>query len=139
KVPSLRDRLEDVPLLANHFLKVFAKQYQKPPLHFSPEAEAAILRHSWTGNVRELRNRVLQAVVLAENAWIGPELIELDASRNAAVASPKRAPMQAPSAREIWDGLRASLRAQLESLLEGPEVAIRPLGRWMTQDLVREA
>ncbi len=153
RVPSLRDRREDVPLLANHFLKSFAKQYQKPPLRFSPEAEAAIARHSWKGNVRELRNRVLQAVILAENDWIGPELIELDASGDRVAvpppvdadrnemepADPKQAPIPPPSATEIWDGLRSSLRAELERLLEAPDVATHPLGQWMTQDLLLEA
>jgi len=153
KVPSLRDRREDVPLLANHFLKAFAEQYQKPPLRFSPEAEAAIARHSWTGNVRELRNRVLQAVVLAEGDRIGPELIELDSSGDRAPEAwradgdrhetepvdAKGDPIEASSATEIWDGLRSSLRGELERLLETPDLATRPLGHWVTQDLVLEA
>jgi PAS domain S-box-containing protein len=162
KVPSLRDRREDVPLLAHHFLETFARQYQKPPLRFTPEAEAAIARHSWTGNVRELRNRVLQAVVLAEGDRIGPELIALDAiEAGGGPAAPQpeaerdtvewTPPAQAPAAvpvavraagpasAEIWDGLRSGLRAELERLHASPDTATLPLGRWMTEDLLREA
>jgi PAS domain S-box-containing protein len=153
KVPSLRDRREDIPLLANHFLKSFAEQYQKPPLRFSPEAEAAISRHSWTGNVRELRNRVLQAVILAENDRIGPELIELDSSGDRSTvappadgthqetepAGPKAGPIRPPCATEIWDGLRSSLHGELERILDVPGAATHPLGQWVTQDLVLEA
>src|SRR5262245_41904639 len=155
KVPSLRDRREDVPLLAEHFLKAFAGQYQKLPLRFSPEAEAAIARHSWTGNVRELRNRVLQAVVLAEGDRVGLELIELGASEAGGAAPPLEVqresvgcafPARPPAAgaavpvsAEIWDGLRAELRAELARLHESPEAATLPLGRWMTEDLLREA
>jgi len=77
--------------------------------------------------------------VLAEGDCIGPELVELEAlgDRTAparAAEPPALAPP--PSATAIWDGLRSSLRAEIEGVLETPDVATRPLGQWITQDLL---
>ncbi len=64
-LPPLRDRLEDIPLLARHFLKVSALQYFKKDIKgFSPEAEKALTAYSWPGNIRELRNVIERCVVL---------------------------------------------------------------------------
>jgi len=56
KVPSLAERLEDLPLLERHFLKQFAAQYNKPFSGLTRRAQAALARYSWPGNVRELEN-----------------------------------------------------------------------------------
>ena len=55
-LPPLRDRTEDIPLLANYFLDVFAKNMHKNIRGFSPEAMALLKEHNWPGNVRELKN-----------------------------------------------------------------------------------
>jgi transcriptional regulator with GAF, ATPase, and Fis domain len=65
-VPPLRDRLDDVPLLAEHFLARFRSQAGRRIHGFSADALAALSRHSWPGNVRELRNAVERAVVLGD-------------------------------------------------------------------------
>jgi DNA-binding NtrC family response regulator len=56
KIPSLAERLEDLPLLERHFLKRFAAEYNKPFTGFTRRAQAALARYSWPGNVRELEN-----------------------------------------------------------------------------------
>jgi DNA-binding NtrC family response regulator len=56
KIPSLAERLEDLPLLERHFLKHFAAQYNKPFTGLTRRAQAALARYSWPGNVRELEN-----------------------------------------------------------------------------------
>jgi transcriptional regulator with GAF, ATPase, and Fis domain len=66
EVPPLRDRLDDVPLLAEHFLARFRQQAARRISGFSPEALAAMTRYSWPGNVRELRNAVERAIVLGD-------------------------------------------------------------------------
>jgi two-component system response regulator AtoC len=71
-VPSLRQRGEDILLLARHFLKQHARRYAKPGLRFSPEAEQTLLGYYWPGNVRELRNMLEQTVLLAEGNEIHP-------------------------------------------------------------------
>jgi DNA-binding NtrC family response regulator len=71
-VPALRERKEDIPLLARHFHEQFARVRQGCAKGFSPEAMGALLAHDWPGNVRELHNRVQRAVVMAEGRLIAP-------------------------------------------------------------------
>ncbi len=70
KLPPLRDRVEDLPLLASHFLARAAARNQKPVRSLSPAALAAVEAWSWPGNVRELENAVERAVVLARGEQI---------------------------------------------------------------------
>jgi DNA-binding NtrC family response regulator len=63
KVPSLRERAEDIPLLVDHFASVFAAEYAAPRITFNPEARAVLLRHQWPGNIRELKNLVERLTV----------------------------------------------------------------------------
>jgi two-component system response regulator HydG len=71
RVPPLRDRLEDVPLLAEHFLRMFVARHGKAIEGFSPEALERMMSYSWPGNVRELENAVERAVVLARQPLLG--------------------------------------------------------------------
>jgi DNA-binding NtrC family response regulator len=64
ELPPLRERLEDVPALAAHFLQAIGRT-EGAPKRFAPEAIAALARHRWPGNVRELRNAVQRAYVMA--------------------------------------------------------------------------
>jgi len=70
ELPPLRERTEDIPLLAEHFLKGFALENRKEITGFSPEATDFLLIHEWLGNVRELENAVERAVILAQNSVI---------------------------------------------------------------------
>lgn len=79
-IPPLRERHEDIPLLANHFLKKYATGEQRIVRDFSLSAYRALQNHIWHGNVRELNNRVYQAVVMAEHALITPEDLGLPSS-----------------------------------------------------------
>ncbi len=69
-LPPLRDRREDIPLLAGHFLEQFARRYQRPLTGFTPEAMRALLEYRWPGNVRELEHAIERAVLLAEGAQV---------------------------------------------------------------------
>ena len=64
EIPPLRQRPEDIPLLAEHFLERFTRAMNRPPMRFSEEAMAALSQHTWRGNVRELQNAVERAVVI---------------------------------------------------------------------------
>jgi DNA-binding NtrC family response regulator len=70
EVPPLRERLDDVPLLADHFLQRFRHQAARRISGFSQEALAAMTRYAWPGNVRELRNAVERAIVLGDREQI---------------------------------------------------------------------
>jgi DNA-binding NtrC family response regulator len=79
RLPSLKDRREDIPLLANYFLRQQAQRYGKPVREFSADAMRALLDHSWPGNVRELRHVVERAVLLAPNAGVTLDDLDLRA------------------------------------------------------------
>ena len=65
RIPPLRERREDIPELANHFLARFASERRLTPPNFSDEAIAALQAHDWPGNVRQLRNIIERTVILA--------------------------------------------------------------------------
>jgi NtrC-family two-component system response regulator AlgB len=72
-LPPLRERREDALPFARHYLDFFNRRGRREPLAFSPEAEDAVLRYDWPGNLRELRNAVERATILAGGAAIEPE------------------------------------------------------------------
>lgn len=72
-VPPLRERGEDIILLAVHFLKKYAREYGRDGLNFTPEAIEYLLHYPWKGNVRELQNVVRRAVLLAPGDQITPQ------------------------------------------------------------------
>jgi DNA-binding NtrC family response regulator len=73
ELPPLRERKEDIPLLAEHFLKKFALENGKDINSFTPDAMDILLKYEWPGNVRELENVVERAVILSKNRIIGAE------------------------------------------------------------------
>ncbi len=75
KVPPLRDRGEDILLLARHFLDLFSLESKKGNMRFTPAALKAMLEYAWPGNVRELENVIKRAVVITEGKLIGPEYL----------------------------------------------------------------
>ena len=74
-LPPLRNRMEDVPLLVNHFLNRFSEENGLPTRHFTAEAMRPLLNYSWPGNVRELENVIERAVVLSSGTNIGVDLL----------------------------------------------------------------
>ena len=72
-LPPLRDRSEDIPLLAFHYLRLFRKKYNKPSLQISEEALKQLCAYPWPGNIRELRHSVERAVIMGENDHLIPE------------------------------------------------------------------
>jgi len=69
-MPRLQERLEDIPLLAQHFLKMFSEKNRKEIKGFTPQAMDRLLRYDWPGNVRELMNAVERGVVLASSEYL---------------------------------------------------------------------
>jgi two-component system, NtrC family, response regulator AtoC len=81
QMPSLRERVDDIPLLAHHFLREFGRENGKKVTGFAPEAMECLLNHPWPGNVRELRTAIEHAVVLARGSQVA--LRDLPASLRA--------------------------------------------------------
>lgn len=74
-IPPLRDRREDIPLLADHFVRLYASENNKPISGLHPGALKALLDYDWPGNVRELENAIERAVVLCSGGEIGLDLL----------------------------------------------------------------
>jgi len=77
RLPSLRERSSDVPLLAKAFLRKFAVQNGRAVEDFNPKSLRALQQHFWPGNVRELENRIKRAVIMAESRYVTPADLEL--------------------------------------------------------------
>jgi two-component system response regulator GlrR len=77
ELPPLRNRLEDIPLLAQHFAAGFGRAYGKEGARFDAEALARLEKHDWPGNVRELQSVVERAVLLATEVTLGAEDVDL--------------------------------------------------------------
>ena len=84
ELPPLRDRREDVPILLDHYLKLYARKYEKPDRIFSPDVLDALVRHDWPGNVRALRHAAERAVIMADGDRYRVEDFPLPARSDAA-------------------------------------------------------
>jgi DNA-binding NtrC family response regulator len=73
EIPSLRDRLEDIPLLATHFLKHYAAKYEKNVNRISEAAMTRMHKHPWPGNIRELQHAIERAIILCNGTVLQPE------------------------------------------------------------------
>ena len=73
RIPDLKDRREDIPLLVHHFLQSFAERASEPVRRFNPEAMRVLMTHNWPGNVRELENAVEYALTMGLGDVLGVE------------------------------------------------------------------
>ena len=112
ELPSLRDRISDIPLLAEHFLRQVCEESGKKVRSFGDEALAALQRFRWPGNVRELQNVIERAVLLGKNPVIGLE----DFPAHVLAASPMA--VETSSARTLKDALEAPERQIILNVLE---------------------
>ena len=80
-VPALRERREDIPVLAAHFLARYAARYRRPVQKFDPAAIQALLQYSWPGNVRELEHTIERAVLMSRSQEIQPADLSLSSQR----------------------------------------------------------
>ncbi|WP_275272782.1 helix-turn-helix domain-containing protein, partial [Pantoea ananatis] len=76
-LPPLRQRCEDIPVLANYFLQSYARRLGRPQLRLSDEAMETLKAHSWPGNIRELENTLHNAVLLCETPQVEPQQLRL--------------------------------------------------------------
>jgi two-component system response regulator HydG len=132
--PPLRERREDVPLLARHFLERYATRFHKRFEGFEPAALEALEAHAWPGNVRELKNAIERAVLLEEGPLVTRAMLPIDAT----VGLPAEPPAGEPGAGEDLDLERLELRALARALeLSGgnQSLAARRLG--VSRDTVR--
>jgi predicted ATPase/transcriptional regulator with GAF, ATPase, and Fis domain len=122
EVPPLRDRRSDIPLLAQFFLRRFAKQFGKATEELSPESLTQLVAYDWPGNIRELQNVVERAVVLSSG-----KLLRIDRDLRPVAAAPNDAPASSRTLSSIV-APAASLPAPLAEAvaLPPPGVAAGP-------------
>jgi len=72
-IPSLRERVEDVPLLAEHFLKSYCTKYRKPKIKLTSSATKKLQDYAWPGNVRELQHGIERAIIMSESNMLTPD------------------------------------------------------------------
>lgn len=100
RIPPLCERVDDIPMLANHFLDYYARKYHKDVISLTPEAITKLKRYAWPGNVRELQHALERAVIMADSKTLqesdflfnrkgdstpGPDTLNLDEVEKAAV------------------------------------------------------
>ncbi len=83
-LPSLRDRTEDIPLLADHFLKIYTSRYHKGEKSISQDAIRYLQKYTWPGNIRELQHAVERAVILSEHTTLQKSDFVLSATADVA-------------------------------------------------------
>ena len=88
-VPALRERTEDVPILARHFLGEFCQEYGRKPKEFSPAALDVLMGYPWPGNVRELKNLVERLVIICPSTRIEPHHLPPEVFRGASKSPQK--------------------------------------------------
>jgi transcriptional regulator with PAS, ATPase and Fis domain len=76
EVPPLRDRVDDIPILANHFLRVYCEKYNRGPMKINTHALEKLANYSWPGNVRELQHSIEKAVIMSDSAVLLPSDFE---------------------------------------------------------------
>lgn len=113
-VPSLRERREDIPLLANHFLKKFAEKNRKTAKGFVPVAMDMLINYDWPGNVRELENAVERAVVLMTAEHVTEKQLPINIAKPYADSRPA---LPGVSAAPQTDGTRSLEDIEKEAIL----------------------
>ncbi|HET6980239.1 MAG TPA: sigma-54 dependent transcriptional regulator [Pyrinomonadaceae bacterium] len=87
RLPPLRDRLEDIPVLAEHFLKLHRERYRRPIMGFTSEALDALRHHLWPGNVRELDHVIERAVLMSPGSVVTAFDLALEATPDARLSA----------------------------------------------------
>jgi DNA-binding NtrC family response regulator len=130
RLPALRDRGDDVTVIAEHFLERFRTELKKPRLRLAPDAAAALRAHAWPGNVRELQNAIERASILNDGELTAAHLAL--AARSATAASPRdfdlAGSLPEVSARAVESVERAKIESTLRECKWNKSAAAQRLG-----------
>ena len=86
-VPPLRDRVDDIPVLAAHFLKIYSERYNKASMRISTHAQEKLANYYWPGNIRELQHSIEKAVILSEKQVLDPSDFVFNTSPKGAISN----------------------------------------------------
>lgn len=134
EMPLLRERLEDIPLLADHFLHEFGERHGKEVQTFTEDVLRTFRAHPWPGNVRELRNAVETMVVLDADGVLGVDDLPItlrDLHANMPATAPPEEPSPAPKAASPQE--EPGSREPVQSPLTEPSVPYPPVGKTLSE------
>ncbi|MCL4855047.1 MAG: sigma 54-interacting transcriptional regulator [Bryobacteraceae bacterium] len=126
ELPPLRERVSDIPLLASHLLKRIGKELGIPALAISPAAIRLLEGPQWLGNIRELRNALERAVILARGQTIQPKHFDFPSKANR--TEPEPAPMAEPATPECVNRLDSAIAAEVLRALREADGKIAGVG-----------
>ncbi len=127
-LPPLRERREDIPLLAQHFLTRFAEMNHKTIKGFTPQAMDRLLKYAWPGNVRELMNAVERGVVLSRSEYLDETELPWILSGDGPVEPLQAAPAVPSGEASLGELEKATILKTLESVEGNKSEAARRLG-----------
>jgi len=127
-VPPLRERREDIPLLAQHFLNLFVEKNHKKIRGFTPQAMDRLLRYPWPGNVRELMNAVERGVVLSRSEYLDEDELAVVLQDNATGEEPSPAQDGVTDLPPLEAVEKATILKTLETVQGNKSEAARRLG-----------
>ena len=112
RIPPLRERKEDIPRLAYHFLRLFCKETGKRIEGFSDDALALLIDHSWPGNVRQLKNAVERLVIMADHGFLDRATLtsHIQIDNGSDLSAPNHVP-------ETWEELKSLKKHMVENVL----------------------
>jgi len=115
RVPPLRERREDIPVLAQHFLERYAREFGRPTSGFSQNALELLARYAWPGNVRELENEIQRAVIEAESELeVTPDMLSTRLRSAAGNAGPAAASEAGSASDETGQGTLREMMDRVE-------------------------
>ena len=127
-LPPLRERREDIPLLAQHFLTRFAEMNRKTIKGFTPQAMDSLLKYAWPGNVRELMNAVERGVVLSRSEYLDETELPWSLSGDGPVEQLQGAPPALSGEASLGELEKATILKTLETVEGNKSEAARRLG-----------
>ncbi len=135
-IPPLRERREDIPLLARHFFDHFSREFKKPTPRLTLLAERLFVQYDWPGNVRELRNVIERAMILADTVELTPADLPPEIASDAVGTSRAAARFQLPSGGVVLEDVERDFVRQALEMTHGNQTrAARILG--LTRDELR--
>ncbi len=135
-IPPLRERREDIALLARYFLEHFGREFKKRAPRLSPQAERLLVHYDWPGNVRELRNVIERAMILVESGELTPGDLPPEIAARPADPAREQPRFQIPATGVVLEDLEREFVRQALELTHGNQThAAKLLG--LTRDELR--
>lgn len=113
-LPTLKERQEDIPLLAVHFLKKYAEEMGKTMKGFTPEAMEKLMKYPWPGNVRELENAIERTVVMIDEEMVRIEHLILPGQKEEEIPMEQHVPVSSEELKEIKKQIREKAVEEVE-------------------------